>query len=193
MRPRVRSSSRIRSAAPSLLGARPCRRGLTCRLEDLVAPGVVEGLGDVVLSADVANRTISPQPGEDDLQLLLGREFAVLALLCQLDFRGRRAAILRLASDAFVGASPAGVGSRPPSTHRGLLKGVRSDGYAAEDSWAFRAANSAIRFSAPSFFSRFAIPERIPRRAVASPGGNWVAISPRPASILPVGVVSSGC
>lgn len=55
---------------------------------------------------DVANRAIPSQPCEDDLQLLLGAEFAVLALLCQLDLLGGRAAILRLASDASAELRP---------------------------------------------------------------------------------------
>jgi hypothetical protein len=54
-------------------------------LEQLVAPAVVEGLGDVVLAADVSHRAVPTEPGEDDLELLLGAELPVPALLCQLD------------------------------------------------------------------------------------------------------------
>lgn len=78
-------------------------RGLAA-LEDLVAPRVVEGLGDVVLPADVPHRSVAPHPGEDDLQLLL--RAAVLPLLCQLDLLGGRAAILGAIPDASSGLRP---------------------------------------------------------------------------------------
>jgi len=39
---------------------------------------VVEGLGDVVLAADVADAAIAAEPCHDDLALLLGRDFRYL-------------------------------------------------------------------------------------------------------------------
>ena len=54
-------------------------------LQELVAPGVVEGLRDLRLAADVLDRPVAPEAGQDDLQLALGTQLAVLALLCQLD------------------------------------------------------------------------------------------------------------
>src|SRR6266511_3230956 len=56
---------------------------LPARLEDLVAPPVVERLGDSVLAADIADRSVAAHPRQHDLQLLLRRPAAVLALLAQ--------------------------------------------------------------------------------------------------------------
>jgi hypothetical protein len=39
--------------------------------------GVVEGFGELGLAADVADRLVASEAGEDDLQLLLCRELAV--------------------------------------------------------------------------------------------------------------------
>lgn len=95
-----------RSSCGALLGlalvlARQCS---LAALEDLVAPGVVESLGDVVLPADIPHRSVSSHPGEGDLQLLLGA--ALLPLLCQLDLLGGRAAILGAVPDASSGLRP---------------------------------------------------------------------------------------
>src|SRR5919201_170826 len=68
-------------------GRRPlaiCSRDLAPRLEQLVAPRVIERLGDLVLAADVLHGAVAPQPGKHDLELLLGGELPVPALISQL-------------------------------------------------------------------------------------------------------------
>jgi hypothetical protein len=59
-------------------------QGLGAALEQLLAPLVVKGLGDPVLTADVTDRLVAAQAGQHDLDLLLGRELSVVALLAQL-------------------------------------------------------------------------------------------------------------
>lgn len=65
----------------------------------------IEGLGDLVLAADVSDRPVAAEAGQDDLQLLLGRELSVIALGCQLDLLRIRAAILSGGPDALVAPS----------------------------------------------------------------------------------------
>jgi hypothetical protein len=113
-RPRARRSSPER---PLELAHAPSELALALALlfaRELLAPalhepGVVERLGDLVLAADVLDGAVSAQPGEHNLELLLGGELAVVALGRQLDLL--RAAILRAASDAFV-APPGLLGVR---------------------------------------------------------------------------------
>jgi hypothetical protein len=59
------------------------RQRLAATLQQLLAPRVVERLGDLVLPADLLHRPIATQPGEHDLDRLLGRELPVPALLAQ--------------------------------------------------------------------------------------------------------------
>ncbi len=70
-----------------------------------------------MLAADVLDGAVSAQPGEHDLELLLSREPAVVALGCQLDLPSGRAALLRAASDA-LGAPP-GLLRRPSDLREG--------------------------------------------------------------------------
>src|SRR5439155_819346 len=59
------------------------RQRLAAALEQLVAPRVEERVRDLMLTADVLHRPVAAQAGQHDLDLLLRRPTAVLALLAQ--------------------------------------------------------------------------------------------------------------
>src|SRR5205085_3423292 len=81
--PNLRSSSRIRCFS----ARSPCRASLPARdlatLEQLLAPGIVERLRDLMLPAQLLHRDIAAQARENDLELLLNSEIPVPALLAQ--------------------------------------------------------------------------------------------------------------
>src|SRR5439155_17468831 len=79
-------------------------------LEQLVAPGVIERLGDLVIAADLLDRSIAAQPRQHDLDLLLGGERPVLALLAHRASPLGKRPMLEGAPDA-ISASAYGLGS----------------------------------------------------------------------------------
>src|SRR5213078_106135 len=64
---------------PVLPRLEPLRR----RRQRLLAPLAQQALGDVVLTAELSDRTIATQRRQDDLELLLRRELPVLAVVAQ--------------------------------------------------------------------------------------------------------------
>jgi hypothetical protein len=56
---------------------------LGARLDDLVAPAAQQALRDVVPAADLRDRAVPADARQHELELLLGGERAVLALVAQ--------------------------------------------------------------------------------------------------------------
>src|SRR5206468_744946 len=77
----------LRDLAPQLAGlgglALAAGVALLAGLQQLVTPGVVERLGDLVVATQLLHGLLAAQASEHDPELLLGREGAVLALLGQ--------------------------------------------------------------------------------------------------------------
>src|SRR5262249_32832234 len=64
---------------PFLPRLEPLRR----RLQRLLAPPAQQALGDLALAAELRDRAVAAKRRQHDLELLLGRELPVLALLAQ--------------------------------------------------------------------------------------------------------------
>src|SRR6266516_2815136 len=76
-------SRSTRSTRLRLTGLPSLRRTNAVALQQLVAPGIEERVRDLVLTAHVLHGPVAAQAGQHDLDLLLRRPTAVLALLAQ--------------------------------------------------------------------------------------------------------------
>jgi hypothetical protein len=78
----------------------------------MVAPLAQQALGDVVLAAQLGDRTVATERGQHDLDLLLGRELPVLAVVAQHVLPSVERPMLE-SVPAEIYASPYGLGSDP--------------------------------------------------------------------------------